>query len=178
MVLTTVPVWPSGTPFRDMPALEALYNRAFPEWERRPLTSLMKNPGHEIELFAFYADDAFCGMACVLNTTTIAHIIYLAVEENMRGQGLGSGILSLLHGHYQGKRVIVDVEQVHSDAKENDPRRKRMAFYARNGYRETEIRYPWRGEDYVILSFGGDVSKEEWRLFWQELDQTIETDYL
>lgn len=178
MPLKMVPVWPRETPFPDLPALEALYTRAFPEWERRPLPLLMKNPGHEIEWFAFYAGDAFCGLTCVLNTKAIAHIIYLAVEESMRGQGLGSGILSLLHENCPDKRVIVDVERMQDGAPENDPRRKRLSFYARNGYQETRVRYRWRGEDYVILSFGGDVTGEEWHLFWQELDKTIETDYL
>ena len=155
--------------FADREALEALYERAFPQNERRPMAELLGEKSGMVEVLAFYHRGSFCGMAATLTSSGLAHIIYFAIEESMRERGLGSMALEAIREQHPGKKVIVDVERVEDGAGNNDQREKRIAFYRKNGYRETEVRYRWREEDYVILSCGGIMTEREWDEFWKEV---------
>lgn len=155
--------------FSDREALEALYERAFPQNERRPMAELLSERSGMVRVLAFYHRGSFCGMAATLTSSELVHIIYLAIEEAARGQGLGSMALEAIRKQAPGKKVIVDVERVEAGAANNDQRVKRIAFYRKNGYRETEVRYRWRGEDYGILSCGGIMTEREWDEFWKEV---------
>lgn len=150
-------------------AIAALYVRAFPANERRPLEPLMESHGGHAAMLAAREDGAFCGFVSLLLWQDIAHIIYFAVEEEKRGNGLGGRILDTVQALYPGCRVIVDIEEPEEKAANNPQRIRRKAFYLRNGYAETNIHYDWRGTDYAILSRGGSITDEEFGQFWDEL---------
>lgn len=160
---------PLGTTQGDTKKAKALYYRAFPKNERRPFPELAENRLGNTEMVCFYDDDSFLGMACLLNSPHLSHIIYLAVEDSLRGQGYGARMLDLLHQSKGGKRVMVDIELPNPQA-ENAPQRiRRKSFYLRAGYEETSIRYRWRQEHYEILSYGGQISEQEYEQFWEDI---------
>jgi len=154
---------------RAIGQIEELYARAFPENERRPLDALMDDETGVGELLGLYEGDVFCGFACVLNWQDISHVIYIAVEEGLRGRGYGTQALEALFRRRQGQRMIVDVEAIVPGVHNERQRRRRMEFYRRLGYAETEVRYTWREEDYVILCRGGQITREQFGRFWQEI---------
>ena len=43
-----------------------------------------------------------------------------------------------------------------------------MAFYRKGGYAPSEVRYDWRGENYVIYVSGGSLSANEFEAFWDQ----------
>lgn len=163
--------------FDDREALEALYVRAFPQNERSPLEEIINEKSGMLRVLAFYRNAVFCGMAVTLSTAELTHIIYLAIEEAFRGQGLGSRALEAIEREARGKKVIVDVERAEENASSNDQRTRRIAFYLKNGYRETAVGYRWREEDYVILSYGGVMTKREWGSFWKEVEERTGRDW-
>ena len=63
-----------GTP-DELKKAKALYYRAFPKNERRSFPELVENRFGSTEVFCFYDEETFVGMACLLNTPTISHII-------------------------------------------------------------------------------------------------------
>ena len=148
---------------------KALYYRAFPKNERRSFPELAENRLGGTEIFCFYDAELFVGMACLLNGQEISHIIYLAIDESLRGHGYGSKALELLHQSKPGKKIMVDIEIPDEQAENAKQREKRKKFYLRAGYEETPIKYEWRHENYEILSFGGQVSEEEYDGFWEDL---------
>lgn len=165
-MLTISPITPNT---ENLGEVKGLYERAFPENERRPFRGLLTVPKSSAESVALYDEDLFCGFASFLNGKTMSHIIYLAIDENLRNWGYGSMALQALHAYKSGRRIMVDIELEKDAAPNNEQRRKRKQFYLRNGYEQTAIRYRWRREDYEILSYGGDVSEEEYEAFWEEL---------
>ena len=62
----------------DLARIKALYNRAFPENERRPFDDMMASLNNRLKLNVFYAEGAFVGFAFLLNCGDISHIIYFA----------------------------------------------------------------------------------------------------
>lgn len=142
-----------------------LYESAFPKNERRPLEVLLTEHGPG-DVLAVLEGGAFIGLAILLTHLDITHILYLAVEDRLRGRGYGSRILTLIRAAYPGQRIVVDVEEPGAETANGAQRQRRIDFYERNGYRCTDIRYRWRGEAYLIMSNGGDVSEREFDAFW------------
>lgn len=158
----------------DFSEAKRLYEDSFPANERRAFEPLVTDATGHAETLGFYDGGAFVGFASLLLVGDIAHIIYFATEEKLRGRGCGSSALAAMHARYDGSRVIVDVERERVGAENNEIRRRRRAFYLRNGYEPTQVRYNWRGDDYEILSHGGDVSGEEFGNFYRTLDNETE----
>lgn len=155
--------------FRDMEKVNALNVRAFPENERRPLEPLINDESGHGEVVAFYEKDIFAGFACLITWEDISHIIYFAIEENLRGKGLGAEALNAMAEMKKGCRMIVDVEDIREGA-DNETRCRRMAFYARNGYVLSEVKYNWHDEDYVILVRGGNFTGDDFGNFWRGVE--------
>ena len=158
-----------GNTTEEQKKAKALYYRAFPKNERRSFPELVENRMGGTEVFCFYDGETFVGMACLLDTSDISHIIYLAIEESLQGHGYGAEALKLLHQSKPGKKIMVDIETPDEQAENAGQREMRKRFYLRAGYVETPVRYEWRHERYEILSFGGQISEEEYERFWEEL---------
>lgn len=154
---------------KDLARIKALYGRAFPANERQPFKLLCDEKQGHIEMYAFYDDELFCGFAVLLNCNDISHIIYFSILEDLRNRGYGSQVLQSIHRLKSGLRVIVDIERVTETCDNPEQRVKRKQFYLWNGYKETEVKYRWRGDDYEILSYGGDLSDKEFGIFWDTL---------
>ena len=154
---------------RDIDRVDALNERAFPENERRTLGPIIGDNSGAAQCTAFYDGDEFIGFACVLCWHDIDHLIYFAVEEDRRAQGFGARILEELFT--PGRRLIADLEDDTPGSDDIDMRRRRMGFYCRCGFAKTQVRYRWRGEDYVILSRGGDITGREFGDFWRGIEK-------
>ena len=153
----------SAVESQELPELLALYERAFPENERSSLEPMLEDCTGSAEILSGHLQDEFCGFVCLLKCGDLVHIIYFAVKESLRGQGTGTKILDLVQQRYPGKRIIVD----------NAQRISRKAFYLRCGYQENHFEYNWRETDYTVLSHGGSVTHEEFRMFWKHLTQIM-----
>jgi GNAT superfamily N-acetyltransferase len=157
--------------FRDYDRLIALYARAFPANERRPLEPLVSDQTGHGEILAFYDGEVFCGFACLLTWQDISHIIHFAIDEKFRGHGYGTQALDAMRKMKDGCRMIADVETEREGALNNDQRRRRMAFYGRSGYEKSPVRYSWRDEEYVILVRGGTLTMKEFGNFWEAIEK-------
>ncbi len=155
--------------FPELDRVKALLVRAFPANERVPMDVLL-DP-QEREFWAFYDAERFCGFMNLLGYRDIWHIVYFAIEEELRGNGYGTLALRAVRRSHPTARIIADLEMVREGCANNAQRRSRRHFYEQNGYRPTAIRYAWRGEDYEILSSGGDVSEAEFEDFWRHFER-------
>lgn len=156
-----------GDDFADLPKVAALMERNFPSNEQMPFSILLHRGGGASRFLAFYEDGVFCGFVSLLTWKDITHILYLAVDEDRRGRGLGSQALELVRREYPGHRIIADIEAPGSGPN-REQRLARKSFYLKNGYRQSGISYQWRGEDYEILVQGDDISRREFDRFWDQ----------
>ena len=169
-MLGLIPVYPGTS---EAAQLQALYIRAFPANERRPLEPLMTDQTGHAQVLTAMEEGEFRGFVCSLIQGDLLHIIYFAVTEDQRGRGLGSQILAAVREASPGMRLLVDIEAPDPTAENHLQRVRRQEFYLRNGYTETPVRYSWRGEDYIILSRGGSLTPEEFHRFWDDLSHSI-----
>lgn len=154
---------------QELKTIKELYREAFPRAERVPMKYLLEED-NQSELSACFDSDVFCGFYATLTVGDITHILFLAVEPALRDRGYGSRILALISDRYAQNRIILDIEAVEPDAPNAAQRIRRKQFYEKNGYRESGIRYVWRGVPYEILVKNGSITKAEFDAFWDSLD--------
>lgn len=143
---------------KELEKVNVLYEEAFPENERIDLEVLKGN-----EIHAFY-DPEFIGFASTITYKNITNISYLAVKEELRDQGYGSQILDSIKEEYLNNTITVDIEKLNG----HPIREKRKAFYLRNGFKETPLKYTWRNENFNILSTK-EINKEDYIHFWNKI---------
>lgn len=155
----------------------ALYDKSFPEKERKELRYLLKPNQFIGGIFAIFENEEFSGFLCTLDVFDISHIIYLSIVHDKRNHGLGAKALTEFCALKEGMRVIVDIEAETECACDNPVRKKRKEFYIRSGFLETKVRYRWHGDDFEILSKGGNVTGREFSAFWEEIER-VDADLL
>ncbi len=141
------------------PALRALYESAFPQEERIPWADLLRLVEEMPLEFAEYREGAeLLGLTIVYPRPRLSWFWYFAVPEEKRGHGVGQRILSALLARYEGRSMVLDMEDpAQPDAPNPEQRRRRTAFYLRNGFRETGIGRNYGPVAMTMLLFGDDT---------------------
>ena len=81
----------------DVNYVKKLYKEAFPIRERMPFSKLIKlQKNNIIKMFAAYENGEPCALAITCTGSKSVLLMYLAVDGNKRGQGLGSKIIPAL----------------------------------------------------------------------------------
>ena len=77
------------------------------------------------------------------------------MREELRGKGYGQDILNIVLNKYSndGRPFIMDIESPRqTDAPNPEQRRRRHAFYLRNGMKDTGTSRTWSNITYTILT--------------------------
>ena len=160
--------------------IQALYETAFPVEEQIPYKDLMvlmeKMP---LDFTAYYDGEEFVGFTIVYARKTFNWFWYFAVREELRGKGLGQQILTMLIEEYKDCTNILDMESPDQVCENSEQRKRRCAFYLRNGFRKTGLGKSFDGIDYTILLMGEgafnmadyDLVIEELRSYWDAMPE-------
>ena len=129
--------------------LYELYDNAFPEQEKKPLHVMeqLVDDG-KMEMLAMVDGDEFVGLAINMISGDRALLDYYAITPEKRSCGYGSKGLEVLLAHFENKKYIFEIETQDEQADNAEERRRRKAFYLRNGLKETGLSanvYPHTG---------------------------------
>jgi len=155
-----------------------LYETAFPKEEQIPwadLTQLEKTMS--LDFSVYYEDGNLVGLTIVYPRKQFNWFWYFAVPEELRGQGIGQRILTQLIEKYGGQSNILDMESPEQVCENSEQRKRRHAFYLRNGFRDTGVGKSFKGIDYTIMMIGEgtftqhdyDQIINELRSYWDAL---------
>ena len=136
-------------------ALRRLYETAFPAGEQIPYDDLVHLLDiMDIDYTAYYEGEMLVGLTMVMRLPRYNWFWYFAVSEGLRGKGYGQSILSTILDKYRDMRpFILDIESpLQADAPNPEQRRKRHAFYLRNGLKDTGANRTYNGITFTILS--------------------------
>ena len=137
--------------------IKNLYLKAFPENERISFYQIENMP---ISIWAFEEED-FLGFAMTLTHENLTHILFFAIKEEKRNQGIGSQCLKEIKKLYPKQSILVDIEKPNTKL-----RIRRKKFYLRNQFKESSIHYSWKNEDYDILVYGPSITEKDFWEFW------------
>ena len=135
--------------------LRRLYETAFPEGEQIPYDELiLLLELMDIDYTAYYEEEMLVGFTMVLRLPQYNWGWYFAVREDLRGKGIGQSILSaVLEKYRDGNPFVIDIESpLQPDAPNPEQRKRRHAFYLRNGLRDTNANRTYNGITFTIMS--------------------------
>lgn len=135
--------------------LRQLYETAFPVEEQIPYDDLIYLlDAMSIDYTAYYDGDMLVGLTMVLQLPRYNWGWYFAVKEPLRGKGYGQEIMTAVLDKYLGQRpFIIDIESPwQPDAPNPEQRRRRHAFYLRNGMKDKPTSRSYGGVTYTIMS--------------------------
>ncbi len=106
-----------------------LYEQAFPHEERRnlPAQQLLLNNG-ALRLGLLENDEVYAGFVFYWQLTDFVFIEHFAIAPEMRGNGIGSGVMRLMEQEYP--RIVLEVEPPHADDAV-----RRIKFYEGLGFK-------------------------------------------
>lgn len=130
-----------------------LYENSFPKQERIPLVlfwlGILRK---KAQCVAYYEANQFVGFSYTLSSEQLSYLFFLAVDEKLQGQGIGTQILNSLNSDYHHKPLVVTIEEVDYSNSNIEQRLKRLAFYEANGFILTPTYYHEGTETYQVLS--------------------------
>ena len=140
----------------DNKEIRDLYESSFPEEEKLKYEDIFHHfDGIQVDFKAYYDEEEHLVaiyISYVMKKYTYA--AFLAVVEKLRGKGYGKKIvLDIIEGAKTGNIVIGEVESPsQTDSKNLEIRKRRLAFYLRNGAVDTGIHIKHNGVDYAIVT--------------------------
>jgi len=155
--------------------MRQLYETAFPKDEQIPWGDLMRLTGEmQLDFTAYYDGDEFVGFTIVFPHEPFCWYWYFAVMPALRGQGKGQEILTALIRKYKGKTCVLDMESPRQACDNSAQRKRRHAFYLRNGFRDTNLYRKYDDIEMTIMMMGeGTFTQQDWddivgelRKFW------------
>lgn len=159
-------------------AVRRLYETAFPKEEQIPYGDLMRlMTTMQLDFTAYYEREELIGFTIVYPRKTFNWFWYFAVREELRGKGYGQQILTRLIARYEGCTNILDMESPEQVCDNGEQRKRRHAFYLRNGFRDTGVGKSFDGIDYTIMMNGeGTFTLQDYeevlaelRAFWKAM---------
>ena len=149
-------------------AAKKLYISAFPREERLPwwvlrLNSLRKG----IDLTAWLQGEEFCGFTYSVTVEGLHFLLFFAIEENCRGKGWGSAVLSQLKETYGA--VVLNVEPLLPEAPNYTQRQSRFAFYRKNGFFDTGYDVWEVGGKFRVLATEPQLDVKRYRKLFKKL---------
>ena len=153
--------------------IKQLYETAFPKDEQIPWDDLMRLVGEmSLDLTAYYEDEEFIGFTIVYPRKSFNWFWYFAVREDLRGKGYGQQILTQLIERYKGQPFVLDMESTTQVCDNLAQRKRRQAFYLRNGFRDTHVYRTYNDIIMTIMMRGeGTFTIQDWDDITNELKQ-------
>lgn len=136
--------------------VKALYTAAFPKEERVPWWLLrLQSYRRGIDLTAWMDGDVFCGFTASVTVEGLHFVLFFAIDENLRGKGYGSAILTAIKEEY--KTVALNVEPLIESAPNYGQRQQRFEFYRKNGFVDTGYHVWEVGGKFRVLSTAAEL---------------------
>ena len=146
--------------FKDMSKVEALAADAF---DFPPKVMAQMSEEEDMDFLAFYDDDIFVGFIVVSQHKNMIYVFFFAIDQTLRSSGYGARALSTLKEHYKGCQFFADIEKIDVTAPDNEERKRRRAFYLRNGYKTSEYFMFYKETDYEVLYSEGEFDLDSFK---------------
>lgn len=141
----------------EEPFIIRLYEASFPPEERKPFSMILKfQKKGKADLWVVHDKSTGepVGMAFMLTQKDMVLFDYFAILKEYQDKGIGSAVLSEVERIYAGRCVFGEVEPVDPLSENYEQRKRRMAFYLRNGLKRTGIHILLFGVEFELMYIG------------------------
>lgn len=154
-------VFADGSKYRQQ--VYDLYEEAFPEEEKKPIPLMEElTKIGKMEILAVEEEEEFAGLAINMLSEKTALLDYFAIAPHRRCNGSGGRAVRALEERFKNKKYIFEIEMQDEKAPNAEDRKRRKAFYLRNGLKETGIFANVYETDFELLTPDGELTFEEY----------------
>ena len=147
--------------------VKRIYFESFPKSERMPFPLMVAmSKLWNTDFLGFYEEDTLCGFIYLAHNRKIVFVMFFAVDAALRSKGFGSAILQEIQKKYPTKKIIISIKPCDETAPDIEIRKKRKAFYLRNGYKETGYMIKLAGVVQEIIIANGEFNKSQFKRFF------------
>lgn len=141
----------------------SLYQEAFPEEEKKPEELMLSLAGQgKMELLAVTENSEFLGLMMNMLSPKTALLDYFAIAPDKRNGGYGGRAVRKMLERFRDKKYIFEIEMQDDQAENALDRKRRKAFYLRNGLKETGVFANVYQTDFELLTPDGSLTYEEY----------------
>ncbi|TMT00471.1 GNAT family N-acetyltransferase [Apilactobacillus kunkeei] len=117
-----------------------LYSNSFPTNQRMNFKDLtnIANSNDSVQMLLIQLDAQNVGIIYLVDFDDQAFILYLAIDANMRGNGLGKLTIKALKSRFKDG-FILESESILVDSANHKQRNARYRFYTNNGMIDTDL---------------------------------------
>ena len=144
---------------KNLEDIKQLYMDAFPFDERIPFY-IMVSVGNDrgVEFLSIYDDDTWLGFIHTLVGEKLSYIFYFAIDGSLRQSGYGSKIIREYKKMHP--KLSLAIEPIEEDSDNIKQRKKRLAFYEKNGFETLDTRVVEMGVEFELMGARGMEIKE------------------
>ena len=144
---------------KNLEDIKQLYMDAFPIEERIPFY-IMVSVGNDrgVEFLSIYDDDTWLGFIHTLVGEKLSYIFYFAIDGSLRQSGYGSKIIREYKKMHP--KLSLAIEPIEEDSDNIKQRKKRLAFYEKNGFETLDTRVVEMGVEFELMGAKGMEIKE------------------
>ena len=144
---------------KNLEDIKQLYMDAFPFDERIPFY-IMVSVGNDrgVEFLSIYDDDTWLGFIHTLVGEKLSYIFYFAIDGGLRHSGYGSKIIREYKKMHP--KLSLAIEPIEEDSDNIKQRKKRLAFYEKNGFETLDTRVVEMGVEFELMGAKGMEIKE------------------
>ena len=144
---------------KNLEDIKQLYMDAFPFEERIPFY-IMVSVGNDrgVEFLSIYDDDTWLGFIHTLVGEKLSYIFYFAIDGGLRQSGYGSKIIREYKKIHP--KLSLAIEPIEEDSDNIKQRKKRLAFYEKNGFETLDTRVVEMGVEFELMGAKGMEIKE------------------
>lgn len=144
---------------KNLEDIKQLYMDAFPFDERIPFY-IMVSVGNDrgVEFLSIYDDDTWLGFIHTLVGDKLSYIFYFAIDGSLRQSGYGSKIIREYKKIHP--KLSLAIEPIEEDSDNIKQRKKRLAFYEKNGFETLDTRVVEMGVEFELMGAKGMEIKE------------------
>lgn len=144
---------------KNLEDIKQLYMDAFPFEERIPFY-IMVSVGNDrgVEFLSIYDDDTWLGFIHTLVGEKLSYIFYFAIDGSLRQSGYGSKIIREYKKIHP--KLSLAIEPIEEDSDNIKQRKKRLAFYEKNGFETLDTRVVEMGVEFELMGARGMEIKE------------------
>ena len=144
---------------KNLEDIKQLYMDAFPFEERIPFY-IMVSVGNDrgVEFLSIYDDDTWLGFIHTLVGEKLSYIFYFAIDGSLRQSGYGSKIIREYKKMHP--KLSLAIEPIEEGSDNIKQRKKRLAFYEKNGFETLDTRVVEMGVEFELMGAKGMEIKE------------------
>ena len=144
---------------KNLEDIKQLYMDAFPFDERIPFY-IMVSVGNDrgVEFLSIYDDDTWLGFIHTLVGEKLSYIFYFAIDGGLRHSGYGSKIIREYKKIHP--KLSLAIEPIEEDSDNIKQRKKRLAFYKKNGFETLDTKVVEMGVEFELMGAKGMEIKE------------------